>query len=327
MNKRQFAKMALLGALVAPTALMAQAQPYPNKPITMIVGFAAGGATDAVARLYAQKLSQRLQIPVLIDNKPGAAQLVAVNAVKTAPPDGYRLYMGTGSSLAQGPGMRRDLPYDPLKDFTPIALVGVTPGVAIINPSVPANNMKEFVEYVLKNPGKVNYGSAGAGTANHLQTEYFMSVTGTQMVHIPYKSDAEVVREVLGGSLQFSISTAQLTTPLIRTGKVRALAVTSSKPLPFVAGLPTLTEAGVKGLEGMEPYTFYGVVGPVGMPANVVNTLNAALNEISKMPDVIERMNGTLFTEPAIDSASGFRGFLEREVAKWRELGKKVKIE
>ena len=299
---------------------------WPQRPVTLLVGFAAGGATDGMARLYAQKLTEILGVQVLVDNRPGAAQLVAIRALRNAAPDGYVLYMGTGSSLAQGPGMRKDLPYDPLKDFTLIDMVATSPGIVIVNPAVPAKTLGELLDYAAKNPDQLNYGSAGIGTANHLQTAYLMARTGIRLNHVPYKSDSEVVREVVAGRLQMSISTAQVAMPMITAGRVRALAVTSVKPLSFVPGVPTLGEGGVKGIEGLDPFTFYGVVGPAHMPAELVSRLSSAFNDISKMPDVVEKMRTTLFAEPSIGTAATFRSFMEGEVAKWGEVGKSVKL-
>lgn len=310
-------------SLVATTA---PAQNYPNKPIRLVIGFSAGGATDSIGRLYGQKLSELLKQPVVVDNRPGANQIAAIRLLQSSPADGYTLYLGTGSSLAQGPGMRRDLPYDPLKDFSLVGLVATTPGAIVVHPGLPVNSIRELVTFSKANPDAINYGSAGVGTANHLQTEYLMSAIGTRWTHIPFKSDADVVREVSENRIQLSVSTTQTTIPLIKAGRLKVLAVTTSKPLKHLPGVPTLQETGVKGMEGLEPYTFYGVVGPVGMPADVVARLNEALNQISSMPDVTQRMTDTFFSEVATGSPAAFRAFMEKEVAKWREVSKTVKL-
>ena len=317
-----------LGAFTFSFAIAAGAfaQSYPNKPIRLIIGFSAGGATDSIGRLYAQKLSELLQQPVIVDNRPGANQIAAIRLLQSSPADGYNLYLGTGSSLAQGPGMRRDLPYDPLKDFTLIGMVATTPGAIVVHPGLPVSNIRELIAYSKTHPDAINYGSAGMGTANHLHTEYLMSAVGTRWTHIPFKSDADVVREVSENRIQLSISTTQTTIPLIKAGRLKVLAVTTNKPLKYLPGVPTLQETGVKGMDGLEPYTFYGLVGPMGMPADVVSRLNGALNQISSMPDVALRMSETFFSEVAMGSPASFRDFMDKEVAKWREVSKTVKL-
>ncbi len=304
----------------------APAQDFPVRPIKLIVGFTAGGATDAIARLYGQKMSESLKQPIVVDNRPGAGQIAAIRALQAAQPDGYTLYLGTGSSLAQGPGLRKDLPYDPLKDFALIGMLGTTPGVVVVPSVMPVRTVKELLAYSSANPDKINFGSAGHGTANHLQTEFFMNITGTKWTHIPFKSDADVVRELGEDRIQFSISTTQQAMPLIKAGKIRALAVSTSHPLPYLPGVPTLREAGVKGLENIEPYTFYGLVAPVGTPPAIVARLNEAVNQVSAMPEIRVRMSEQLFAETSSSTPASFRAFMEKEIAKWVQVGKSVKL-
>lgn len=303
-----------------------EAQDLSGRPIRLIVGFSAGGATDAVARVYAEKMGTILNTPVIVENKPGAAQILAVKTLMAAPPDGHTLYLGTGSSLAQGPGMRTDLPYDPLKDFSLIGLVATTPGVIIVDPNLPINSVKELLEYSKSHPGKLSYGSAGVGTASHLETEYLMSLTGDSWTHVPYKSDGEVVREIAAGRIQLSISTTQQAMPLIGSGQLKALAVTTAERLPYLPNVPALPQTGIKGIEGIDPYTFYGLVGPKGMPAPLVARINAAINEISAMPDVATRMRNILFADPRTSTPESFRAFMEKDISKWHVVGSKVKL-
>jgi tripartite-type tricarboxylate transporter receptor subunit TctC len=305
---------------------IAAAQPYPSKPITVLVGFSAGGATDGVARLISTRLSEKLKVPVLVENRPGAGQLLAIQALKSAAPDGYTLYLGSGSSLAQNPGVQKNLPFRPLRDFTLVALAGSGPGVMAVSNTLPVSNLKEFIDYAKKNPGKLNYGSSGIGSANHLHMEYFMARTGIEMMHIPYKADSAVGAELAAGRVHVSISTMQVIMPLVQAGRVKPLAVTSVKPIPFAPGVPSLAEAGVPGLDGLDPYTFYGFVGPAGLPRPIVNRLNEAINEAINSPDIAARMRDALRVEPTPDTPDGFRRFLENELAKWTELGKIIKI-
>lgn len=304
----------------------ALAQQYPNKPITVLVGFSAGGATDGVARVITSRLSEKLKVPVLVENRPGAGQLLAIQALKGAAADGYTLYLGSGSSLAQNPGVQKNLPFQPLRDFTLVALAGSGPGVLAVSNGVPVSNLKEFIEYAKRNPGKLNYGSSGIGSANHLHMEYFMARTGIEMMHIPYKADSAVGVELAEGRVDASISTLQVIMPLVQAGKVKPLAVMSVKPLPFAPGVPSLSEAGVQGLDGLDPYTFYGFVGPIGLPKSIVNRLNEAINETINSPDIGARMRDALRVEPVTDTPDGFRHFLEKELAKWTELGKVIKV-
>jgi tripartite-type tricarboxylate transporter receptor subunit TctC len=316
----------LAAAGLAASSMLAQGQELSGKPIRIIVGFSAGGATDAIARVYGEKLSQLLKAPVLIENRPGAAQITAIKTMLAAPADGQTLYLGTGSSLAQGPGMRKDLPYDPLKDFALVALVATTPGVIIVSPNLPVRDVRELLAYSRAHPDAITYGSAGVGTASHLQTEFFMSLTGMHWTHVPYKSDGEVVREVSEGRLQISISTTQQAMPLVKAGRLKALAVTTTRPLSYLPNVPTLPQVQVKGLDGIEPYTFYGLVGPAGMPAAAVARLNEAINKISAMPDVASHLTNLLFADPETSTPTSFRAFMEKDIAKWKAVGTNVKL-
>jgi tripartite-type tricarboxylate transporter receptor subunit TctC len=298
-----------------------------SRTIKILVGFAAGGGADTIARLYGQKLQEILGTTVIIDNKPGGSQLLAIRPLLSAPPDGTTLCLATGSALTQGPGVRKDLPYDPLKDFSHIGLVATAPGVFFVNPQLPVRSMKELIAYAKANPGKLNYGSAGVGAANHLQMEYVKQATGIGLTHIPYKSDQDVTLQCAGGTVHVGLTIAQFAIPLAQDGRLRALAVTGSKRLSALPDVPSLAEAGVGELKGIDNYTFYGLVGPAGMPAAAIQRLNDAVNKVSQMPDVASRMKQTLFYEPATGSPAALRQYLERDLPKWRELGKTVKLE
>jgi tripartite-type tricarboxylate transporter receptor subunit TctC len=317
--------LSLFGILAA-LAPSADAEQYPSKTITIIVGFGAGGATDAVARLYAQRMSQVLDTGVIIENKPGANQLVAIRSLRLAQPDGYTLYLGTGSSLAQGPAVRNDLGYDPLKDFSLVSLIGSQPGVFVVNPSMPVHSISEFVSYAKAHPGVLNYESSGLGSASHLESEYFMRVTGIKMTQIPYKSDAEAIREIAAGTVPVGMVTAPFAVPLIKAGKVRPIMIVATKRQSYLPDVPALPEVNVKGLEEMQPYTFFGLVGPAGVPANVVARLNDAVNKISSMPDVAARMRESFFIEPVPGTPDAFRTFVEREFLKWQKFEATTKL-
>jgi tripartite-type tricarboxylate transporter receptor subunit TctC len=318
-------RAAILGT-AALLALPALAEQFPSRPIKIIVAFGAGGSADSITRLYGQKISELLNTPVIIDNKPGANQINAIRALMSSPPDGYTLYAATGSSLVQNPALRPGLPYDPLKDFTLIGITVTNPGVIFVSPKLPVHNIKELVAYGAANPGKLNYGSAGLGTAGHLAAEALMSATGLQMTHVPYKSDADVIREVMAGSLHVGIMTTLNTVQAVKAGHIRAIAVTTEKRLPYLPDVEALPEVGMKNLNALDPHTFMSIVGPAGMKPDVVAKLNDAINKASAAPELANRTRNTLYAEPATSTPESFRKFVEAQLVTWREIGKSVKL-
>jgi tripartite-type tricarboxylate transporter receptor subunit TctC len=326
MNFRPFTRRAALAGAAVLLALPALAQNFPSRPIKIIVAFAPGGSADTIARLYGQKMSDLLNTPVIIDNKPGANQINAIRALMASPADGYTLYAATGSSLVQNPALRHGLPYDPLKDFTLIGLAVNNPGVIFVDPKLPIHNLKELVAYGAANPGKLNYGSAGLGTAGHLAAEALMGATGLKMTHVPYKADAEVIREIVGGNVHLGIMTTLNTVAAVKAGQIRAIAVTTEKRLPYLPDVQALPEAGLKNLNALVPHTFISFVGPAGMPPAVVAKLNEAINKVSTTPEVADRVRNTLNAEPETTTPASFRQFVEKQLATWREIGKTVKL-
>lgn len=318
---------ACLAASVAMLGGSAYGQDYPNRTISIIVAFGAAGVTDTLSRTIAKNLSERLKVPVIVENRPGANQIVGIQQLKSRPADGYTLYTGTGSSLAQNPGIRKDLPYDPLKDFEPVAMLGVQAGVISVAPGSPAKTLKELIDYAKKNPGKLNFGSQGVGSASHLATEVFMARTGTSMVHIPLKSDSDIGVELSEGRIDFSFMTPQFSVPLARTGKQRILAVTSVNRLPFLPDLPSLKEAEIPALEALDPFTFYGLVAAAGTPPEVVRRLNETVNAILQSAEVATQMRDTFRVEPKAQAPEAFRKFLQDELAKWTEIGGRIKVD
>ncbi|WP_137894524.1 tripartite tricarboxylate transporter substrate binding protein [Ramlibacter sp. 2FC] len=309
-------------ALSAPT----QAQEYPSKPIKIIVGFGAGGTTDAIARYYALKMSEVLKAPVIVDNKPGAGQTVAIKSTIAAAPDGYTLYLATASSLSQGPGLRKNLYYDPMKDFSLIGLIASVPGVIVVSQNLPVRNLRELATYSNANPTQLNYASSGVGASSHLQTAYLLNLTGIKMAHIPYKSDADIMREVSAGSIQLGMSSVQGALPSITGGRVRALAVTGSRRVKALPGVPSLTESDFKGLDGIDPYSFYGLVGPAGVPPAIVAKLNDAINRVSTMPDVVAHMEEKLVAEPGVGNPEAFRAYIQKDLSKWQAFSKFITL-
>lgn len=305
----------------------AHAQEYPARPIRILVGFAAGGSTDAIARFYAQKLTAELKTTVIVENKPGAGQIVAIKALMAAPADGYTLYMGTGSALSQTPGVQQaPLPYAPLKDFSMVGLVAAAPGVIVVNRDLPVRSLRELATYAKANPTKLNFGSSGIGSASHLAGAYLSKVAGITMTHIPYKADADIVQAMSTGSVHVGIAPAQGAVAAISNGKVRALAVTGAnrvKPLPDV---PSLSESGISGLEGLDPYTYYGLVGPKGLPATVVTKLNAAINRVSRDPASAAQVREKYYADPRSGNPDDLRKIIQEDTEKWSRFSKYVNV-
>jgi len=320
-SRRSFA----VGAGAA-LALPTLAQAYPARPVKIVIGFAAAGSTDAVARYYAQKLGEVLKASFIVDNKPGAGQILAVRSMMAAPPDGYTLYLGTASAFSQGPGVRKDLPYQPLKDFALIGLMCSAPGVIVISSKLPVKNIAEFVKLSQTEGSNLNYGSAGVGAASHLQTEYLIKLTGAKMVHVPFKADADIMREITSGSVHFGLSTIQGAMSSIQSGRVKPIAVTGSKRLKALPDVPTLTESGFKGIEAIDTYSYYGLAGPLGLPAPIIATLNDAINRVSTSAETAAVLQDRLQFEPESGTPEQFRKYIQADLDKWTAFGKIVKL-
>ncbi|SEA17338.1 tripartite tricarboxylate transporter substrate binding protein [Variovorax sp. YR216] len=274
---------ALLGLM--PAAAMAQAFPAPGKPIRIVVGFTAGGGTDAQARIVAQKLGEVLGTSVIVDNKPGASTMLAASEVARSLPDGYTLLYAPSSTMAQNPHTFAQVPYDPFKDFTPISMGGRGPLVLSISTTVPATSVKELVAYVKAHPGQVSYASFGTGTSSHIYGEAFVKKTGIDAVHIPYKGGSDAAKDLIGGRVQYMFDSASSAVITSATGKVKILAVAASARIPAMPDVPTFAEQGFAGLDLPSWLGFYG---PARMPAPVVAKLNAALTKVLAMPQVQE---------------------------------------
>lgn len=302
-----------------------QAQQYPARPIKILVGYPAGGGIDTVARVYGQKLQEILGVPVIVENKPGASELQAITALLNAQPDGYTFFMTSASSLVRGPGVRTDLPYDPLKHMTFISKAATIEALYVVKNGLPIHTVPELLAYARANPGKLNYGSAGIGSSNHLLTEQLKRVTKTDMVHIPFKGDAEVGREMTAGTLDFAMNITAFTVPFVKENKFRALAVTGPQRLAALPNVPTLDEAGVPELKGLGNYLFYGLVGPANLAQPIVAKINDAMNKAAVMPEVVQRFEFQNF-RPTTGTSAEFRQLVESELAKWKEIGKTVKV-
>ena len=309
----------LLGVVVFALSTSAFAQTWPAKPIKWIVPFAPGGTTDILARTIGEKLTVALGQPVIIENKPGAGGGVGAEFTAKAPPDGYTIMGGTISTHAINASLYKSLPYDPVKDFVPITLIARVPNMLVINPDIPAKNVADLITLLKANPGKYSFASSGNGTSQHLSGELFKSIAGVDMQHIPYKGSPPALQDVVGGQVAMTFDNITTAWPLAKGGKLRALAVTTSKRSEIAPDVPTLSESG---LAGYEVGSWQGVFAPAGTPAAIVKRLNAEIVKIINMPDVKEKLIG-LGAEPVGNTSEEFAALVKTEVVKWAEVVKK----
>ena len=314
--KRRTLLQALPASLLIPAGL-ARAQAYPAKPIRYIVPVAAGGGSDMVGRTVTERWGKLLNQSFVVDNQGGGGGVIACQATARAAPDGYTLLQGYVATHGTSPATRK-LPYDPVKDFTPVGMIGGTPNVLVVNAALPVNNVKEFVDYLRANTGKVSYGSAGAGSLTHLTMELFKQQINAFMVHIPYRGIAPAFTDLIGGQTQAMFPGLAAALPHIRGGRVRALAVTGNQRHPQLKDTPTLDELGYKGFDAMQ---WYGVVGPAGMPPPIVKQLNETLNIVLQAPDMRDKLSIEAI-EPLPMSPERFGQFVREDIARWTQLAK-----
>ncbi len=313
-------------ALLLPAALVhvpAHAQAaYPNKPIRYIVPVSAGGGADMIGRTVTERWSKVLNQPMIVDNQGGGGGVIASQNTAKAVPDGYTLMQGYVATHGTSPATRK-LPFDAVKDFTPIGMIGGTPNVLVVNAALPVKNIKEFIEYLRKNPGRVSYGSSGAGSLTHLTMELFKQQVNSFMVHIPYRGIAPAFTDLMGGQTQAMFPGLAAAIPHIKSGRVRPLAVTGLKRHPLFKDVPTLDESGFKGFDAMQ---WYGVVGPAGLPGPIVKQLNESLNSVLKAPDLREKLSVEA-VEPMPMSPEQFATYIKADIARWTKLAKDRNIE
>jgi tripartite-type tricarboxylate transporter receptor subunit TctC len=285
-SRRRLLAAALLALPFAAPLAHAQGS-WPDKPIRIVVGFAPGGFTDVLARLVGQKLSERLNTPVVVDNKPGAAGTLGADQVAKAKPDGYTLLLAHSNSNSVAPSLYPKLPYNILTDFTPIIPVANTPLILTVNPNVPAKNVKEFIALAKAKPGALRYASSGGGSAQHLAAERFQLATGTEMTHIPYKGSGQAIVDLLSGQVELNFESPPNVMTHAKAGKLRLLAITSNKRSALLPDVPTMAESGVKNAEMLQ---WFAVMGPAKMPAEITKRLNTEIAAILKQPDVQEKI-------------------------------------
>ena len=319
--KRRTLLQAAPAFIYAPSLVQAQAV-YPAKPIRYIVPVSAGGGSDMVGRTVTERWGNQLKQSFIVDNQGGGGGVIACQATARAAPDGYTLLQGYVATHGTSPATRK-LPYDAVKDFTAIGMIGATPNVLVVNSALPVTNVKEFVEYLRKNPGKISYGSAGQGSLTHMTMELFKQQVNSFMVHIPYRGIAPAFTDLMGGQTQAMFPGLAAAVPHIRSGRIRPLAVTGLKRHPQFKDLPTLDESGFKGFDAQQ---WYGVVGPAGMPAPIVKQLNESLTLVLRAPDLREKLSVEAI-EPIVMSPDEFAAFIKSDIARWTQLAKDRKIE
>ena len=308
-----------VGVLILVWAATAWAQGYPTKPIRIVVGFPPGGGNDIIARMAGAKMQESWGQPVVIDNKPGANSIIASEFVAKSAPDGYTLLVNATGGMSVNPVLYASLPYDPLKDFVPISMVGSFPLVLAVNPSVPANSVQELVAYAKANPGKLNY-SAGS-TAFQVATEMFKQMTGVDVRHIPYKGSAASITALIAGDVQMTIVDTPPLVPQLKGGRVRAIAVTSAKRAAAMPDLPAIAES----VPGYEMVLWIGVFAPAGTAREVAEKLNAEVVRIVGLPDIREKLAG-LGVEPLGNTSEQVADWIRREIAKYGPVVKAAGI-
>jgi tripartite-type tricarboxylate transporter receptor subunit TctC len=305
-----------LGALALPAA----GQAYPSAPVTMVVPFAAGSGTDGVARIVGQKLSERLQQPVLIDNKPGASAQIAAELVAKAKPDGYTLFMTTNTSHSANPSLFQKLRYDPIKDFTPIARVGELPFAIVVNNALPVRSMGELIAYAKANPGKLSY--ATPNSTSLVASETIKRITGVDIVAVPYKSSPQAMTDVVAGNVQVYISDLGSGLGMMKSDRVRTLAVTTAKPSPLLPGVPPIADA----VPGFDVTSWNGIFGPAGLPTAVVDRINRELQVVLADREVQEKLRVLGFEVWPTKSPAEFSQYVGDQLKHWTTMVKQAGI-
>lgn len=315
--------LALLCVSAVLVAGGAAAQGYPNKRITMIASFPPGGGTDLLARLVSQRLADRWKVPVIVENRAGGHGLIGVRAAMTAAPDGYTFYTGSSNTMIMLPALYEGLPFDALKDFEPITSIANQHSLLVMNPSVPANSVKEFIALAKSKPGVFNFASPGVGSYDHMAMLMFQARTGIDATHVPYKGSADAVTALLsGGEVSVMFGSIGTSTPHVRSGRLKALAVTADKRSSALPTLPTMGEAG---LADFEIYSWNGVFAPAGTPKDIVAKVNREVLDMLRDPQVLERLSSLGFV-PAGTTPDQFSSQIKAELVRWEKVVREVGI-
>ncbi len=322
MKRRFLVQVALACLSVAGAASSwAQSPAYPSKPIRLVVPFPAGGATDIFARTLSQKLAEKIGASIVVDNKPGAGGTLGSDLVAKAVADGYTLLLATSSTHSIGPNLNPKMPYDAVRDFTPIAQVGYAPSIMLVPNSSPAHTVQEWIDYARKNPGRLNYASSGNGTIVQLTAELFKAQAGVFVVHIPYKGTALAMPDLISGKVDVLFDSLPTGLPHVRDGRLRALGVTTAQRTPLAPGVPPIAEV----LPGYESTTWFGLFGPQGLRPELVSRINTAANQALKDPEVAEKLQ-KLGIEAQGGTPAQFGTMLASESAKWKKIINERKI-
>jgi tripartite-type tricarboxylate transporter receptor subunit TctC len=313
-----FAASLVFGLYACP----ATAQTYPAKPVRMMVPFPAGGGSDTMGRIVGNKLSERLGQQIVVENRPGAAGSIGADIVARAPADGYTLLLGSTSELVQYPNVNPKIPYDPVRDFAPITLVGTIPLVLVVHPSLPVRNVKDLVALAKGRPGEINFGSAGQGATTHLAVELFILLSKVKLTHVPYKGSPQAVADLVAGNVQLGIPTMPAALPFIKSGRVKVLAVSTAKRAANLPDVPTLAEAGVKGYEAT---LWTGILAPTGTPPPIIDRLNGEIAKVLALKDVQEAL-ARQGAEAQSGTPAQFSAFIKSDYAKWARVVKESGI-
>jgi tripartite-type tricarboxylate transporter receptor subunit TctC len=320
--RRQFLHWAVGAAAVPAVSRIARAQAYPSRPIMLAVPFSAGGGSDITARVVAEKMSKTLGQQIVVENRPGAGGTVAMRQVAKSLPDGYTLGLGNPGTLAIAPTVYSNLGYDPRKDFSPVGFIGWTQFGLFVHPSVPARSVQELIALARKEPGKLNFGSAGTGTGTHLTGELFASMAAIKLSHIPYKGVAPAINDLLGGHVNMVVTGLPPTVGHVRDGAIRALAVTGSTRSSIFPDVPTVAESGLPGYESVQTF---GILAPKGTPRPIVDKLNGALREALALNEVKMKL-AVDGTEPLPGTPEDYATAIDREETKWSRLIKQIGV-
>jgi tripartite-type tricarboxylate transporter receptor subunit TctC len=315
-------KLNLAAALVLLAGSVA-AQNYPVRPIRIIVAYTPAGTTDILARVIGQKMNETWGQPVIVDNRPGANGNIGTEYAAKAAADGYTLLMTTAGVHGINPSLYRKLGFDAVRDFAPVSLVAAVPNVLVVNTALPVKDVKELIAFAKANPGKLSYGSPGVGSTAHLSMELFKSLTGTNLVHVPYKGSAGVLSDVMGGQIAATMDNLPAYLPQIKAGKIRALAVTPAQRSPALPDVPTVAEAGVRGYSSS---AWFGLVTPAAVPADVIRKVSTETVRILRLPDVSARLS-ELGAEPIGSTPEEFGAHIKAEIAKWARVIKEAQVE
>jgi tripartite-type tricarboxylate transporter receptor subunit TctC len=312
----------LLGLTVTANAFAQTADSYPNRSITMVVAFPAAGTTDILARLIGQKLTDKFKQTVVVENRPGAGGNIGTAFVAKAAPDGYTIMMGTIGTQSINPSLYKKMPYDAAKDFAPITRAAMVPNLLVVNKDAPFNTLPEMMAYDKANPGKLTYGSSGNGTTLHLSGELFNLMSGSKITHIPYKGSTPAVADLMGGQISMIFDNMPSVIQQVKSGRLKALAVTSAQRNPQLPEIPTIQEVGVV---GYEVWSWFGLLAPAATPKSIVDKLNASIVDIIKQPDVQAKII-ELGAVPVPETSAEFGAFIEAETLKWAKVIKEAGI-